>query len=229
MTQKILITFIFVINIFVISLFSDLKSMQSHSINQDKIAIRVDTRELKNISLNEIPKLINCVTSLRVLVFSFCFNSLPEKIFEQVLSNCTENLECLDISYCFNISNKSFSKTLEKFKKIRVLNFSFCNKLNNEILIPMIINSPLLEIFSIEENNNITDHLIEVISEKCPNLRFLDITGCNNITLSCLQHFLDIHKNCKIIYPNPQDTPGDKIYMPVSSLNIYNLGADVYK
>lgn len=163
-----------------------------------------DCQKISDLGLQCISK----IGTLSSLNLSFCVNITDSGL--RFLSPLSGVLTELNLRSCDNISDVGF-QTLRECGSLRHLDLSFCEKIStlnptvckmlrtlslsacdigDGALLGLPVNMEQLETLNLGQCDKISDMGIGAISEKCPNLRYIDLYGCSAISTKGLKDIM---------------------------------------
>ncbi|CAG9855149.1 unnamed protein product [Phyllotreta striolata] len=111
-----------------------------------------------------------------------CTN-LTNSIIHEIVTRCT-NLQHLDITGCTKISCINITNDIQSTRKLQLqyLDLSDCVALQDNGLLIIVRNSPLLSYLYLRRCVEITDAGLKYVPSFCSGLRELSVSDCSNIT-----------------------------------------------
>lgn len=140
-----------------------------------------------NIHDEGIINIIKQCKSLHTINLQLCSEITDESIIE--ISKYCRYLKNLNISSCINITNHSLQAIQMNCNHIEMIDISYNKKLTEEQILSFIhssIGSNLKEL-NMEGLSKINDVIIEKISEKCLNLKLLNIKFCSLVSMNAIK------------------------------------------
>ena len=184
----------------------------------------IDLEGCCNIDDVAVRELSLCCPQLVSVNFAGCLNITNETLKE--LSRACTNIENLSLKKCVQISDPVFE---ELGNKLRNLDLSECNQITDNAVLSIsrkserltslklsgkqitdksvhqvAISSPNLRELELNGCENISDYTIQCLARGCPELNSLCLSSCKNITLAAFQPNYNVNSNPSTpVYSSP--------------------------